>query len=150
MRTNKNPVEFFIAMKKKPAQQALYDNVKNLSYEEIEKCGQPLWIRNALKKLKDGYMNADQIADLMEVEIEEIEYPVFRYKGPNHDLKLKNGTVEISTNDLILVLEKSTIIANMAYEIIDLESLLKKSDFVNRMLKSDFFAMYQKELEAKI
>lgn len=150
MRTTKNPVDFFLAMKKKPAQQKLFDNIDSLSDDDIDRCGQPLWIRDVLKKLKGGYINVDQIADLMEVSIDEIEYPVFRYKGNTHELKLKNGTVEISHNDLILILEKSTIIANMAYEIVDLEDLIKKSDFIGNMLKNDFFTMYQKEVEAKL
>lgn len=65
-----SPTEFFKRMKKKPALQAIIDNLDQMTEKDIDNCGQPLWIRKELKKLKEpcrpaGYLTPEEIADIM-------------------------------------------------------------------------------------
>lgn len=97
MRTNLPPKEFFLKMKKKPAQQAILDNLENYTIEQLENIqGQPLWIRKVLVELKQDQLNpppneeelnarAEAIADAMMNETPEtqdpVKFDVFEYTG---------------------------------------------------------------------
>ena len=76
MRSYKNPDEFFNRMKKKPALQAILDNLDSYSEDELANiAGQPKWIREQLVKRKKGLVDtrteaekqaeAERIADMM-------------------------------------------------------------------------------------
>lgn len=76
MRSYKSPDEFFNEMKKKPALQAILDNLDRYSLEDLAIIeGQPKWIREQLIKRKQGLVDvrtetekrieAERIADLM-------------------------------------------------------------------------------------
>lgn len=76
MRSYKSPEEFFNRMKKKPALQAILDNLDSYSEEELANIqGQPKWIREQLVKRRRGEVDtrteaekqseAERIADLM-------------------------------------------------------------------------------------
>ena len=56
MRSSKSKDEFFRKMKKKPAQQAVLDNIANYSIEQLENLRGnvfPKWVRQALVKIKE-------------------------------------------------------------------------------------------------
>ena len=65
-----SPTEFFKRMKKKPALQAIIDDLDRMTEKDIDACDQPLWIRKELKNLKEserpeGYLTPEEIADIM-------------------------------------------------------------------------------------
>ena len=68
-----NPDKFFQKMKKKPAQQAVLDNIQNYTEEDIDNLSGPhfpQWIKDALKELakrggKTAEDEAQRIAALM-------------------------------------------------------------------------------------
>ena len=66
------PDIFFRKMKKKPALQAIIDNLDSYTEEQLSRVdGQPLWIRNALVNMKRNggqyLMTRDEIADAMAI-----------------------------------------------------------------------------------
>lgn len=66
MRSFRSPEQFFAKMKKKPAVQAVIDDIDNYSIEDIEnlKGNQfPKWVRKVLVKYKNrGGLTAEQTA----------------------------------------------------------------------------------------
>lgn len=66
MRSYKSPEQFFSKMKKKPAVQAVIDNIDDYSIEDIENLKGshfPKWIRKVLVKYKDrDGLTAEQTA----------------------------------------------------------------------------------------
>ena len=121
MRSHLPPHVFFQKMKKKPALQAIIDNLDNYSIDELEKVqGQPKWIREQLvrmKKEKDTPEKtpdfiAEHLADMMDGDPEqdrknrEQEYEIRRWVGG--DWKMPAGitggfTVDIQPGDCFLV-----------------------------------------------
>jgi hypothetical protein len=68
-----NPGKFFAKMKKKPAQQAVLDNIQNYTEEDIDNLSGPhfpQWIKDELKELakrggKSAENEAERIAAMM-------------------------------------------------------------------------------------
>lgn len=85
MRSTMPRSEFFQKMKKKPALQAILDNLHHFDAEQLEQVDQPKWIREELVKLKtepEHMKNAYQLADSMThdpVEPEHTQFPVYRH-----------------------------------------------------------------------
>lgn len=85
--------DYFLRIKRKPAQEELYQKViaGNLSDEEIENCGQPLWVREALAEIKTrGGKTQWQVVDEVIAEAEAAqaraalqEYSVYEWTKPN-------------------------------------------------------------------
>ena len=67
MRSYMNPDKFFKKMKKKPALQAVIDNIQDYSDEDIDNLSGPhfpQWIKDQLKELtKRGGRTADDVAE---------------------------------------------------------------------------------------
>lgn len=67
MRSYMNPDKFFKKMKKKPALQAVIDNIANYSDEDIDNLSGPhfpQWIKDQLKELnKRGGKTAEDVAN---------------------------------------------------------------------------------------
>ena len=67
MRSYMNPDKFFKKMKKKPALQAVIDNIQDYSDEDIDTLSGPhfpQWIKDQLKELtKRGGRTADDVAE---------------------------------------------------------------------------------------
>lgn len=67
MRSYLNPDKFFSKMKKKPALQAVLDNIENYTDEDIDNLSGshfPQWIKDQLKeRTKRGGKTADDIAE---------------------------------------------------------------------------------------
>jgi len=125
MRTGLSPKEFFNAMKKKPALQAILNAFEAYSIEELENIhGQPRWIRVVLVELKQdelggvidegAILRAEQIADMMmnSTEINEtpepIQYEVRQYLGNDWNMSCgMSGSmlVEVKCEDLLYVME---------------------------------------------
>ena len=96
MRTERlNPREFFNAMKKKPALQAILDSFDNYTTEQLDTIsGQPLWIRTILVEMKneealgivddDSAIRAEEIANMMmanTVPLRPVKYEVREWVG---------------------------------------------------------------------
>lgn len=123
MRTDKKPREFFNAMKKKPALQAILDNFEDYTEEQLENiAGQPLWIRTILVELKqeESLPPVDEEAHLATIEAiadrmvstsppsEPTKYDVFQYNGG--DLLMPCGmtgsmTIEVNAGNHLYVID---------------------------------------------
>lgn len=110
--------DYFLRIKHKPAQKLLLDKAKsgNLTEEDIEGCGQPLWVRQALLELIEngGVTNsqratsaANAIADAMQAASKVLpapKFPVFEWVGPEMLIKPQRGfSYDIQTGDYFLV-----------------------------------------------
>jgi len=120
-RSHHPPHIFFEKMNKKPALQALLDNIDDYAIEELETIkGQPLWIREQLvriKKEKDTPTDqtpdyiAEQLADMMkqddsQCENRNQEYEIKKWVGNNWRMpagRTGEYKVEINPGDLFLI-----------------------------------------------
>lgn len=99
MRSGLSKVDFFLKCKRKPAQQDLLDRIETLSQEDIETCGQPLWVREALTELKkrggkSQSQSIEAIADRMQANTPQVAAPthdIFKWTGPEVDIKPQRG-----------------------------------------------------------
>ena len=125
MRSGKPPREFFDAMKKKPALQAILDSFDEYTVEQLENVeGQPLWIRKVLVEMKEEESispvdiearNAavEAIADRMMNAVPETEptkYEVFQFNGG--DFLMPCGitgsmTIEVHAGNHLYVIEQN-------------------------------------------
>lgn len=77
MRSYMSKDAFFVKMKKKPAQQEVFDNIDNYSEEQIRALPSnhfPQWIKDALVRLKENdraAITSASIADMMNKYHEE-------------------------------------------------------------------------------
>jgi hypothetical protein len=89
--------EFFQKMKKKPALQAILDNLHHFTVDQLETVDQPKWIREELVKLKvepERTASANQLADAMThdpVEPQHSHFPVYRHTAPETFYETNNG-----------------------------------------------------------
>jgi len=106
--------DYFMRIKRKPAQEDLYQKVirNELSDEEIENCGQPLWIREALREIKTrGGLTQWQCVDKVIEEAEAAQaraanqtYPVYEWTAPMMEVTPEKGmSLEVFPGNLMLV-----------------------------------------------
>jgi hypothetical protein len=106
--------DYFLRIKRKPAQEDLYQRVVagNLTDEEIENCGQPLWVREALAeiKLRGGKTQWETINALIAdtESAQEIAknqtYPVYEWTAESFLIVPQKGfDLEVLTGEWILV-----------------------------------------------
>ena len=170
----KSPKDFFHAMKKKPALQAILDNLENYTKEELDNIhGQPLWIRKVLVELKEEQLNpppndeelnarAEAIADAMMAATpqnqEPIKFDVFEYSG--NDFLLPCGrtgsmTLEVHAGNYFYIIDCDH---NMEKYIIGIDStigylkreqwfyFLNNSIFCGKMTKPEYSAFVSQNL----
>lgn len=127
MRSGMSKEDFFLKCNRKPAQELLYQKVLagTLTIKEIETCGQPLWVRQALTKLletnglsKEEY-NKRQLAELdlivPEQKLIRHTFPVYTWNSSDYEIIPEKGF--------------STTIRNDSLILIDIEQLQIKVDF---------------------
>lgn len=112
--------DFFIKMKKKPALQAILDNLDSYSVEQLENIsGQPLWIRKQLVKIKSGTditsrRETAAAAALKMVSNQKILFPdkleIRQWQGPTGWLKSNRFELEVKQGDLFLVLREGLVL----------------------------------------
>lgn len=122
MRSAKSTREFFAKMKKKPALQAILDNIDGYTLEELENIGgQPLWIRQELVEIKKrGVYDPVAIAAEEAIALEELrvaeetkrqivkneKYEIRRWIGVDWQMPTgKDGTLklEVGVGDIFMV-----------------------------------------------
>jgi DNA helicase TIP49 (TBP-interacting protein) len=147
--------EFFVRMNRKPAQEILYQKVlkDELTDDEIEKCGQAKWVREALFELKTrhGKTQSQVALELANnaVTVKFRENPVYLYTGPQVTIRSKSNSklnitmdYELNTNSYILMDEKAEQIKTkdslLQVTIHDINKLKNSSTFVNMMSDMDF------------
>lgn len=121
MRSNLPRSEFFKKMKKKPALQAILDNLDNYTSEQLEWVDQPKWIREELQnlKLRDGQY-ASQTAEALAAQMEHepvhdnTKHDVYKYEGPEDFFETKNSgqfsfEIQLSPGDTYIVVSADTI-----------------------------------------
>lgn len=135
MRSGLNPNQFFKKMKKKPALQAILDNLDDYTEEDLaEMSGQPLWIRECLVRLKknNGVHSLDpsEIADLMtaqHVVEEDRTHEWYLWKGEpmflGHNNRGISSTLEVDAGDTILILSFEKVMVNSSVIEVDHRSL---------------------------
>lgn len=105
--------DYFLRIKRKPVQEELYQKVisGNLTDEEIENCGQPLWVREALTEIKTrGGKTQWQVVDQVIARTEAAqamaalqEYSVYEWKKANELIVPPKGfDYEIEPGNLFL------------------------------------------------
>jgi len=176
MRSGKPPREFFDAMKKKPALQAILDSFDEYTVERLENIeGQPLWIRKVLVEMKEeesitpvdiearnATINA--IADrMMNVvpEPEPTKYEVFEFHGG--DFLMPCGmtgsmTVEVHAGNFLYVMDCDHTVEKY---IVGMDStvgyltkqqwfyMLHNSTFCGNMTKPEYSAYVSNNLGSK-
>lgn len=106
--------DFFLRIKRKPAQEDLYQKVirGELSDEEIANCGQPLWVREALTEIKQRggktqWQCVDEViaqAEAAQVKASQQVYPVYEWtRGTHLVVPPKGFDLEILTGEWFLV-----------------------------------------------
>jgi hypothetical protein len=167
MRSDKNPLEFFYKMKKKPALQAILDNLDNYSVEELENIhGQPLWIRNCLVQLKTPDLiftddNAQEIAAMMSPPEQDDQrdlkkYEARRWIGSDWDMPcgVSGGmTIVVNTGDLFFVwgqgkVQLSSSISRLNHQ--QWNYFVNNSEHIDFMTKVDFADYQSKQLSGKM
>lgn len=155
MRSYKNTSKFFSEMNKKPALQAILDNLDNYTIEQLKSLpGQPSWIRKELIKLKQNdNQNSDQIAEeyarQMEqsliIEQEETIHMVRQWVGSNWWLPIGTGRmlIEVVPGDLFIVLDIEKRTVKMSSSVsnlnnVDWKLFLANTKMLNPMSKKQF------------
>lgn len=106
--------DYFKRIKRKPAQELLYQRAiaMELTDEEIETCGQPLWIREALRDIvARGGQTQREMIDKLIAQTEEDQrraaaqtYPVWVWRGENQTIVPTRGfDLEIETGNFVLI-----------------------------------------------
>jgi len=113
MRTYMDKTDFFLRIKRKPAQEELLQKVRagELTEQQIEECGQPLWVREALTNilLRGGQSSNEAVMEEV-ARREAIQaanarqtYPQYEWIGPTMELKPKRGfSYEVQPGEYVL------------------------------------------------
>lgn len=173
MRTNLSPEDYLkVVAKKKPRLQALIDTVDTMTQEEIDAVSEPLWIRQALTKLKanEGQTQSMYVqarinqAIAAEEEAARIPKPTYEVRvwdqpagfvGTESNGKvanLPNWQIEISTGDSLMIINEnyirvadSTIAVNHRM----MDYLEKQSKFVGYMTLDGYKGFHRALLNQK-
>lgn len=156
----RNQDSLFQKMKKKPALQAIIDNIDNYTVEELLAVkGQPQWIRQQLVKMKapgPSMDNIEKIADMMMVEPQPPkEYEVRKWNGGTWFMpsgisgKMK---VEITPGDCFLILEPGrakiqSAISRMTQT--DWAYFLQNTQYIDNMTTNDFIRFSNTQATSK-
>lgn len=127
MRSNLPPREFFDKMKKKPALQAILDDLANYTEEQIaELPGQPQWIKDVLieKKQRANTLTPDQIAVLMIKNSpkhvnEDFVGEVFEWASEDGWLKAGGLMTEVREGEPIMVVDEAHCYIGHSYVRVD-------------------------------
>ncbi len=159
------PDVFFRKMKKKPALQAIIDNLDAYTEEQLSKVGgQPLWIRQCLVNLKQNNgefaLTRDEIADAMAVpnSIQTVGSfaigEVFEWTGSNAWLgDTDNGIKfeqEVKTGELIFVVsDDACYIGDVLSKLSDQSNLSISLNAVSKgtMSRQQYQDMYRSRLQ---
>ena len=119
MRAGIPPQHFFQRMKKKPALQAILDNLMSYSEDELSRIqGQPLWIREQLVMLRknggQSPLTPEQIADLMTVKPQPVvPDPIYTVVTLDKDVWVDTGRNSLATlipeGSLVLIVSEEAV-----------------------------------------
>lgn len=151
--------EFFQRMKKKPPLQAILDDLENMSMEDIDACGQALWIRQHLHTMK---READPCFDetiedianqMMNVTFtENKDFEVREYTGGNRFVGTQ-GTFQIEANygDLFQITDTGVVwgTSNLKVTPQEAAALLQESNFIDNMDALKYRSYIQDKLKSK-
>lgn len=151
MRSGLSKVDFFLKCNRKPAQQDLLDRLDTLTLDDIEACGQPLWVREALSELKkrggkSQSQTIEAIADAMEAATPIVStptYSVFKWNGPEIDIKPAKGMgIVVEPNDIFLF-EPETGSIKIGYNMVQvnhatIQMLLGNSSYQTNLSHRDY------------
>ena len=167
MRSNISPSEFFQKIKKKPALQAILDDLDNYSIEELEQVkGQPLWIRQQLIKLKenngDPEISAEEMANMMEILpcTEPEKHGVYRWIGNQWLMPcgMTGGMkIEVDFGDIFHVelmndpeVLKLRLSSSVGYAVgHEKNRFLRNIEFLGNMTRTEYAAFVSQELTKK-
>lgn len=162
-RSHHNPGVFFRKMKKKPALQAIIDNLDSYTEDQLKVIqGQPLWIREQLVKLKQNNgefsRTPEEIADAMQaaslaVKVVEDEYEV---RVMDIDVWVNTGphtmTTLVPAGDAILVVDQTKIMHGYTDTRVDANSyqqLVTGSKTQGDFTRSEYKQIYQRMVSQK-
>ena len=148
--------DYFLRIKRKPAQELLYQRVVagELTDDDIESCGQPLWVREALHEIKarggkTQWQTVDAViaaTEAAQAEAAKQLYPVYQWILPMEEIIPSKGmSVEIETGDFILI-DRLRGQMKVDYSLLTLEpakmeSIAMRSEFKRLATDPDFVAM---------
>lgn len=165
MRSQLSKSEFFQKMKKKPALQAILNNLDNHSIEELENIkGQPLWVRQQLVELKkrdgiDSVTSAEEIANMMEVMPLKMpeKHGVYRWIGNSWQMPcgMTGGMkIEIDFGDIFHVeltndfeVLRLRVSSSVGYVVgPEKNRFLRDTEFLGNMTRTEYAAFVSQEL----
>jgi hypothetical protein len=151
MRSGLDPTDYLVIVaKKKPRLQALLDSLGQLTQEDILALSEPLWVKDALSRLKEsnGVTQAMRVQAIVERAIAAEEaamslpkrtYEVRLWDQPSKFVGDTNAmgnswTMEILTNDVCLVLGDHSIkVWDSVIGITDIQTIIRSSRMVGYM-----------------
>jgi hypothetical protein len=158
-------LQMLVNMKKKPDLQKIFDDVDNMTDEEIDNCDQPKWIKKQLKNLKRSKASqpiAENLANMMQqkqkqkqkVNTKTVDHEVRKYTGHTQFIACNTSQIEITTGDVFLILnfDKRDIKMDTAIVGVSVSSwnnLLTRSEIVGCMTVGDFNLYRQGVLKDK-
>ena len=169
MRTSKDPLEFLkVVAKKKPQLQELLDKADTMKPEEIDALSQPLWIREALKKVRESddrqmYVMA-RLARVIAAEEEAAKMPVATYEvrlwdgsstflgGSGAKGGLGDWKIEVNSGDSFLIIDDEFVrFGDSVLKLSDFERypLMQCSKFVGYMTLSNYRGFHRALLNQK-
>lgn len=159
-----NRPQFFRRMKKKPALQAIIDNILSYTEEQLsEITGQPLWIREELVRMRRNngqyLMTPEEIVDAMQGStpvLEEQTGEVLEWIAETGWLGADNGRqkfeTEIDTGDLLFLVANDRCYSGDMIIMLDAANhskLVASAVSKGRMTRSDYDADHQEHLLKK-
>lgn len=163
MRSGMSPVEFFMRCNRKPAQQDLLDRITELSPEDIDNCGQPLWVRKALHELakrggKTASVTATAIADQMQENHKQNmipTFPVYRWTKETILIKQEKGmSYDLEPGELVLVDTASGEI-KIDYSVLKpdhaiIGEIMNNSDIIGMMTDREFIEYVAQDKQRRL
>lgn len=145
MRSYLSKEEFFVKMKRKPAQEQLYQKALNgtLTEEEISSSGQNYWIQDVLRDLvkRKGLTKsqlADKLADMLVVSYEIKLFPVYVWNHSDFTIIPEKGfSLDISKGQHMLI-DKDQLQVKIDFSIMTLNSAQIEQLISNSLLVGDF------------
>lgn len=153
MRSNLSPEHFFKKMKKKPALQAILDNLDDYTEADLAEIpGQPLWIRQVLVTLKKNNgeysLSPYEIAAQMTASAPASQtqtFDMYMWEGESnwigHELRATKFQIEVEHGDPILVLTPEKIMLGSTAVEVDSKSMsliANNSQYVDKVDKIDY------------
>ncbi len=146
MRSRLSKADFFIQMRKSDRQQELYDNVDNLTLDDIEQCGEPYWIRKALEGIQAKRRAMAFAAGLraQHIPVAEKTYTVYEWTSPTKTFAPKGHfSIDVDRGNWFYFIDSNMVKVNNFILVLEpgFESILLKNSVVVGTMSSNEYSI---------